>query len=285
MANLYGSLVVLGGFTSNTTNATTITTNVATAQLSMNGITISGAGSDANVGITITPKAAGDLTLDGLKWPQADGSAGYVLKTNGAAQLSWVAQTSGDVVGPASSTDNAVARYDLATGKLVQNSGVIVDDSNNVTGIGSLTATTVVSNTLKTTSGTMALDSFSTGIIYNKNAGQTYFQTRNNVNITAGGQISTVNVTLTGTAWTVVGPFITGSALVIVTSAMNGALNMVAAIVENTIGGAGSINYSVRVGGNLSLQINAGNLELKKPIAGFDGIYTVYVFGGNQLYP
>jgi len=40
---------------------------------------------------------------------------------------------SGDVVGPASATDNAIARFDLTTGKLIQNSGVTVDDSNNVT--------------------------------------------------------------------------------------------------------------------------------------------------------
>jgi len=47
--------------------------------------------------------------------------------------------TGGDVVGPASSTDNAIARFDLATGKLIQNSGVIIDDSNNVSGLASLT--------------------------------------------------------------------------------------------------------------------------------------------------
>ena len=35
---------------------------------------------------------------------------------------------SGDVVGPASSTDNAIARFDGATGKLIQNSGVTVAD-------------------------------------------------------------------------------------------------------------------------------------------------------------
>lgn len=46
-----------------------------------------------------------------------------------------------DVVGPASSTDNAAVRFDGTTGKLLQNSGVIIDDSNNVTGIASLTAT------------------------------------------------------------------------------------------------------------------------------------------------
>jgi hypothetical protein len=40
---------------------------------------------------------------------------------------------SGDVAGPASSTDNAVARFDSTTGKIIQNSGVVVDDNNNLT--------------------------------------------------------------------------------------------------------------------------------------------------------
>lgn len=42
----------------------------------------------------------------------------------------------GDVTGPASSTDNAVARYDSTTGKIIQNSGVTVDDSNNLSANG-----------------------------------------------------------------------------------------------------------------------------------------------------
>lgn len=37
----------------------------------------------------------------------------------------------GDVVGPASSTDNAIARYDTTTGKLLQNSAATIDDSGN----------------------------------------------------------------------------------------------------------------------------------------------------------
>ncbi len=36
------------------------------------------------------------------------------------------------VIGPASSTDNAIARYDSTTGKVLQNSGVTIDDSNNI---------------------------------------------------------------------------------------------------------------------------------------------------------
>lgn len=39
---------------------------------------------------------------------------------------------SGDVVGPASATDNAIARYDLTTGKLIQNSSATVDDNGYI---------------------------------------------------------------------------------------------------------------------------------------------------------
>jgi hypothetical protein len=45
---------------------------------------------------------------------------------------------SGDVTGPGSATDNAAARFDGTTGKLIQNSGVIIDDNNNVSGIASI---------------------------------------------------------------------------------------------------------------------------------------------------
>lgn len=45
----------------------------------------------------------------------------------------------GAVTGPGSSTDNAVVRFDGAGGTLVQNSGVIIDDTNNITGIASAT--------------------------------------------------------------------------------------------------------------------------------------------------
>lgn len=47
----------------------------------------------------------------------------------------------GDVVGPASSTDNAVARFNLTTGKLIQSSAVTISDSGAVAGIASITFT------------------------------------------------------------------------------------------------------------------------------------------------
>ncbi len=43
----------------------------------------------ANANIAITPNGTGKIVLDGLAWPNADGTANYVLKTNGSGTLSW----------------------------------------------------------------------------------------------------------------------------------------------------------------------------------------------------
>lgn len=60
--------------------------------------------------------------------------------------------SSGDVDGPASSTDNALARFDSTTGKLLQNSTVYVGDTGNFTGMGTLNTHTIPGGT-----GTLAL--------------------------------------------------------------------------------------------------------------------------------
>ncbi len=49
----------------------------------------------------------------------------------------------GDVTGPASSTDNTVVRMDGTTGKVIQQSAVTIDDSGNVSGVGTLASGTV----------------------------------------------------------------------------------------------------------------------------------------------
>ena len=53
--------------------------------------------STTNRPITITPNGSGDVILDGLKYPQADGDAGQFLKTNGSAQLSFETIQGGDL--------------------------------------------------------------------------------------------------------------------------------------------------------------------------------------------
>lgn len=45
----------------------------------------------------------------------------------------------GDVVGPASATDNAIARFDTTTGKLIQNSVVTVSDTGGIAGATTIT--------------------------------------------------------------------------------------------------------------------------------------------------
>jgi trimeric autotransporter adhesin len=75
------------------TGAFTISTELSVDNININGNTI--VSSDTDGDLNLTPNGTGDLVLDGLKWPQADGSEDYVLSTDGAGQLSWAAQTGG----------------------------------------------------------------------------------------------------------------------------------------------------------------------------------------------
>jgi len=77
----------------------------------------------------------------------AAGTTGQVLTATTGGAPTWAAPaTNGDVVGPASATDNAVARFNLTTGKLIQNSTVIIGDTGSVTGVNSLTAESLTVN-------------------------------------------------------------------------------------------------------------------------------------------
>jgi hypothetical protein len=65
--------------------------------------------------------------------PDQTGNSGKFLTTDGSA-ASWATVSgSGDVVGPASATDNAITRFDNTTGKLLQNSLVTVSDAGAIT--------------------------------------------------------------------------------------------------------------------------------------------------------
>lgn len=57
--------------------------------------------------------------------------AGVVASAVGAA-VTVTVSGGGDVVGPAAATDNAIVRYDTATGKLLQDSGVLLTDANEI---------------------------------------------------------------------------------------------------------------------------------------------------------
>ena len=113
-------------------------------------ITVSNLLTSANLG---TPTAVNLANATNVPMAQASGilpvvnggtgtsTPAIVAGTNVTVSGTWPNQTinatggggSGDVTGPASSTDNAVARFDSTTGKIIQNSGVVINDSGEVT--------------------------------------------------------------------------------------------------------------------------------------------------------
>ena len=70
----------------------TDTTPQLGGDLDVNGNSIVSA---SNGDIAITPNGTGNVILDGLNWPQADGTANYYLQTNGSGQLQWGAGGTG----------------------------------------------------------------------------------------------------------------------------------------------------------------------------------------------
>ena len=57
--------------------------------------TISATGGDTNIGITLTPKGSGQVIIDNLTFPAADGTADQILVTNGSGVLSFTDNSGG----------------------------------------------------------------------------------------------------------------------------------------------------------------------------------------------
>jgi hypothetical protein len=107
----------------------TLGTNAAVTEAQIDNVNINGnaiVSSDTDGDLSLTPNGTGDLILDNLKWPQADGTADYVLKTNGSGQLSWTEQTGGG--GTPGGSDTQI-QYNNA-GSFGGASGLVTDGSN-----------------------------------------------------------------------------------------------------------------------------------------------------------
>jgi len=100
--------------------------------------------------INLTPDTTGDLVLDGLKWPQADGSASTLLTTDGAGQLSWTSGTfpsvgaSGTVI--RSNGANWVASTATFADTYAVNTILYASSSNTVSGLGAAARGVLVSD-------------------------------------------------------------------------------------------------------------------------------------------
>ncbi|MHA1949998.1 MAG: LamG-like jellyroll fold domain-containing protein, partial [Candidatus Thorarchaeota archaeon] len=121
-------------------NDLTITGTLAgVSSLSLTTLTVTGASSFANTtsfnGVAFT-------------WPGADGLLGQMLTTDGSGGLTWSTPGGGGNVTTGTIADHALVRGDGGT-QGIQDSGIIIDDSNNISGIVNLTATgTTTLNTL-----------------------------------------------------------------------------------------------------------------------------------------
>jgi len=130
------STLTAGAFAGALTIGAGLSSSGATDFTGSNGITISvDTTSIANLTGTQTlsnktlsgPNLTGDLQIDGVS-----GGNGQVIVSDGAGGLAWGSGGgggSGSFNGPASSTDNAITRYDGTTGALAQNSLVTIDDT------------------------------------------------------------------------------------------------------------------------------------------------------------
>ena len=76
---------------------------------------------------------------EGDECKQLDDGSWWIMDSLGQWQLRTYQGNQGDVVGPASATNRGVSVFDGTTGKLLADSGVVIDVTQNVTGVNSLT--------------------------------------------------------------------------------------------------------------------------------------------------
>lgn len=134
-----GDVVITGGATSGTgvgavpgavTLSTTRTSTNTAAVADGPVLTLTQPALTASVFVgTADPSASSGVVANaGSVYLRKNGTAGEVWVKSGAGNTVW----NGIVAGPASATDNAIARYDLTTGKLIQNSSATVDDNGYI---------------------------------------------------------------------------------------------------------------------------------------------------------
>jgi hypothetical protein len=155
MTSLTSANFTAGALTINTTEGDSSATNIAAGSAQYATIKVSSLAANS----TITAPASNRS----YRIVNADSTYSLTIKASGQTGVTFlpgqtgvVAFTGTDyeyvgVVNAASSTDNAIARFDSTTGNVLQNSGVTIDDSNNVSGVAQLNATTIDTTNIEVT--------------------------------------------------------------------------------------------------------------------------------------
>ena len=181
-----------------TTGAVIVSNTGVTSAVAGTGIGVSagtGAVTFSNTGVT-SIVAGSNISISGA---------------TGAVTISATGLPTGDVVGPASATDNAIVRFDQTTGKLIQNSVVTIADTTGnivtpgdiaVNG-GDITTTQTTASVFNTTATTLNIGSAATTIQIGNNQTTGLTTNRNAFysfgNITTAGDLITINSDKTDT--------------------------------------------------------------------------------------
>jgi hypothetical protein len=158
LANLTVTNPIAGSITGNAGTSTT-TSNISTANETSDStcfpVFVTTSGTQTSIAAKTNSTFGYNSTNNTLSVTNFSGNLsgnvnGVTLTTGGSAtdylnaQGNYVSAGAGDVVGPASATDTAIVRFNGTTGKLIQDSGVTIDGSDNVTTPGSVDANTVL---------------------------------------------------------------------------------------------------------------------------------------------
>ena len=155
----------VSGLGSGVATALAVTTGLTGSVVTYNGDagTPSTIGLANGTGLPLSTGVTGTLGYsNGGTGLTALGTANQYLRVNSSATgLEYATLAAGgDVVGPASSTDNAIARFDSTTGKLLQNSTATITDTGQAAFVGYVQ---VAPNTGSGTSGYLELQSNNAG--------------------------------------------------------------------------------------------------------------------------
>ena len=151
MSNLTSANFTAGALTIETTEGDSSATNISATSAQYAGFRVTSLAANS----TITVGNTGTSPARSYRLINADATYNLTFKATGQTgvtllpgQSALVAFNGTDyvivgTVGAGSTTDNTVPRFDGTTGKILQSSGITIDDSNNVSGVAQLNITTL----------------------------------------------------------------------------------------------------------------------------------------------
>jgi hypothetical protein len=151
---------------------------------------------DAGAGTLTESLSTGNKTITVASGGTITFASGSNLTVEAGATVTGISGSgSGDVTGPASSTDNAVARFDGTGGKTLQNSSVIISDTGGIAhGSGNLTLQGATSGALlslaSSANGSATFTLPGSGLV-NIDSSDTATQARLNINLLSPGVAAT----------------------------------------------------------------------------------------------